>query len=169
MPHLRGWLVLSASARAYQKVKLKGHFPGESEMMWVCVVGEDLGICTQCINCTREHQSLLAKMQSRCIRKRMQARHRDTTGPADDFDYLGRIKKKLAETSQCFGRKLTRGEISQRLNKGRRLIHQCHRPQIARHKYNFNALDIIRIKGRWGIGRAIIDNHIIEIYHRFSS
>ena len=61
--------------------------------------------------------------------------------------------KKLVETSQCFGRKLTRGEISQRLNKGRRLIHQCHHPQIARH--NFNALDIIRIKGRWGIGRAI--------------
>ena len=75
--------------------------------------------------------------------------------------------KKLVETSQCFGRKLTRGEISQRLNKGRRLIHQCHHPQIARH--NFNALDIIRIKGRWGIGRAIIDNHIIEIYQRFSS
>ena len=71
-------------------------------MMWVSVVGEDLGICTQCINCTREHQSLLAKMQSRCIRKRMQARHRDTTGPADDFDYLGRIKNTCGDITMLW-------------------------------------------------------------------
>ena len=105
----RGPPVASVSVRSYQKVYLIGYYRyfGYHRLLFGALplgyrrcwcVGRDLGMCIQCI---REDQSLLAKMQRQMHQEkdaRLSSGHsRRMVAHQDDFNYLDRIKQAVGD------------------------------------------------------------------------